>query len=337
MAKMTGDVLARMEQLGVETVREMISSGHWPANYRALATSWLLLKDVEETGRKPEHLAEPVPVARRSNEFAHASAPLARDATSVGRSAKDGISEFRRLAQDVDAAARVPQSGNTLATEQPELARFVGRPRGDDSRQARIDQHKWLDLIWDKPGNRAILCLLVLAAMLLIFVFAVPTSPPAFNAAQPAAKSTDPNNSPSFDCQKMVDAVHTLICSTPQLAVADRDMATAYEAAQTSPVDTVLRNSQSDWLKTRDNSAADISVLAGLYKDRISFLLHYHHAVALRRPRKSILTNSAVSPGSKTEQMDPSSPHACTHEELVQARIARMNEYTGGPNCTNGP
>ena len=26
----------------------------------------------------------------------------------------------------------------------------------------------------------------------------------------------------------------------------------------------------------------------------------------------------------------------CDHEELVEARIARMNGYTGGPNCANG-
>jgi hypothetical protein len=27
----------------------------------------------------------------------------------------------------------------------------------------------------------------------------------------------------------------------------------------------------------------------------------------------------------------------CTHEELVEARIAKENGYTGGPNCANGP
>ena len=28
---------------------------------------------------------------------------------------------------------------------------------------------------------------------------------------------------------------------------------------------------------------------------------------------------------------------ACSHDELVRARIAGMNGYTGGPNCANGP
>ncbi len=28
---------------------------------------------------------------------------------------------------------------------------------------------------------------------------------------------------------------------------------------------------------------------------------------------------------------------ACSHDELVRARIASMNRYTGGPNCANGP
>jgi uncharacterized protein len=287
---MTEDVFAKFEQLGVETVREMISTGHWPANYLALATSWLQLRDVEEIEQKPEHRANPVAVA----------------------------------------------------------------PRSDDKRHERIDQPKWHNFLWDKPGNIAILFLLVLAVMLLIFVFAAPTPPPVSNVVktaaaaptpppvsnvvQTAAKSTDPNNSPSFDCQKTVNAVHKLICSTPQLSVADRDMAAVYDAVQTSAADTVLRNLQRNWLKTRDNSAADISVLAGLYKDRINFLLHYHHAVTLRRPRKPKLTISDASPASKTEeQMDSNSPHACTHEELVRAHIARMNEYAGAPNCTNGP
>jgi hypothetical protein len=27
----------------------------------------------------------------------------------------------------------------------------------------------------------------------------------------------------------------------------------------------------------------------------------------------------------------------CSHQELVQARIARMNGYTGAPVCANGP
>jgi uncharacterized protein len=335
---MTEDVFAKMEQLGAETVREMISSGHWPANYRALATSWLRLRGVEEFERKSEDRADPVAVAQSSNELARSTAHAAQDATGVARSAEDDISEFRRLAQDADATARVAQSSITLAIEQPELARFVKRPRGDDKRKERIDQPKWHNFLWDKHRDKAIFSLLVLAVMLLIFVLAAPTPPPAPNVVQTAARSTDPNNSPSFDCQKTVDAVHKLICSTPQLAVADRDMAAAYEAVQTSPADTELRNSQWNWLKTRDSSAADISVLAGLYKDRINFLLHYHHAVPLRRPRKPILTNADASSGTKTEEhMDSNPPHACTHEELVQARIARMNEYTGGTNCTNGP
>lgn len=38
-------VLARMEQLGAQTVRDMISSGQWPADYHALAQEWLRTKD----------------------------------------------------------------------------------------------------------------------------------------------------------------------------------------------------------------------------------------------------------------------------------------------------
>ena len=50
-------VFARMEQLGAETVREMISSGRWPANYHALAQDWLHNqdKDARDSERNEEH------------------------------------------------------------------------------------------------------------------------------------------------------------------------------------------------------------------------------------------------------------------------------------------
>jgi hypothetical protein len=33
----------------------------------------------------------------------------------------------------------------------------------------------------------------------------------------------------------------------------------------------------------------------------------------------------------------PQDGKTCSHDELVQARIAKANGYTGGPNCANGP
>ena len=50
-------VLARIEQLGAESVRDMISSGRWPANYHALAHDWLHNqdKDAQDSERNEEH------------------------------------------------------------------------------------------------------------------------------------------------------------------------------------------------------------------------------------------------------------------------------------------
>lgn len=50
-------VFARMEQLGADTVREMISSGRWPSNYHALAQKWLRTqdKDAHDSERNEEH------------------------------------------------------------------------------------------------------------------------------------------------------------------------------------------------------------------------------------------------------------------------------------------
>ena len=212
-------------------------------------------------------------------------------------------------------------------------------------RQERLDHSPWYDVLLRKTPEKALLLAFALALILWIVALATRTLPLAsstgngeVNAAKSASKHPYPNIGPSFDCQKADGTVLKLICSTPQLSAADRDMAAAYQAVQTAPIDIVLRNSQQDWLITRDNSVADVSFLAELYKDRINFLQHYHHAITPRRSRKPTLVKSDDSLQGKTEMQSPSkTPHECTHEELVQARIARMNEYTGGPTCTNGP
>lgn len=104
------DVRARMDRLGVQTVREMVSSGRWPANYHALATTWLDQKDKEERERTETHRAEAVVVAQRSNELARSATNAAREATDVARSAKDAAMEVNRLAIDANDAAREANS-----------------------------------------------------------------------------------------------------------------------------------------------------------------------------------------------------------------------------------
>ena len=76
-------VLAHMEQLGAQAVRDMVSSGRWPANYDALAKEWLQQKDTEERARKDVHKAEAIFVAQRSNELARAAADAVRHANKL--------------------------------------------------------------------------------------------------------------------------------------------------------------------------------------------------------------------------------------------------------------
>lgn len=49
----------------------------------------------------------------------------------------------------------------------------------------------------------------------------------------------------------------------------------------------------------------------------------------------SVIQSAASARALGTPALPPTQQHACTHEELVQARIATMNGYTGGPKCNS--
>jgi hypothetical protein len=56
--------------------------------------------------------------------------------------------------------------------------------------------------------------------------------------------------------------------------------------------------------------------------------------VAAVQSATTLVPQSASQSGD--QRLAPSdSGKVCSHDELVQARIARMNGYTGGPNCSN--
>lgn len=78
---------------------------------------------------------------------------------------------------------------------------------------------------------------------------------------------------PSFDCTGVSSAVLTLVCSSPELAAADRTLAAAYFAAthqRGSPPD--LQGDQDVWVRLRNNSEADQATLLRLYNQRIGYL-----------------------------------------------------------------
>lgn len=78
-------VLARMEQLGAETVRDMISSGRWPANYRALALEWLRGLDNDAEGEDAHREAPPEQDQHREQTAAPEEIPLTETADASTR------------------------------------------------------------------------------------------------------------------------------------------------------------------------------------------------------------------------------------------------------------
>jgi uncharacterized protein len=64
-----------------------------------------------------------------------------------------------------------------------------------------------------------------------------------------------------------------LICATPALAIADRQLAAAYQAARArsaSPADVMMDERR--WIQQRTNSPADVPSLLQMYRDRIDYL-----------------------------------------------------------------
>src|SRR5215510_8693946 len=87
----TERVLARMENLGAETVREMISSGRWPANYRALAREWLRSKDAERHEAHQEaQLGQSSPISPEQTDTPEDSSLMA----ATDASTKNGAGKF---------------------------------------------------------------------------------------------------------------------------------------------------------------------------------------------------------------------------------------------------
>jgi hypothetical protein len=123
-------VLANMEQLGAQTVRELISSGRWPANYSALAKEWLHQKDMEEGDRKEAHSEAPTLGGTKEREFkdADGEAPmfLVRRSNEVAHSAREAALFANKRAEDANKHAedadKRAESANAIARQAKNIA-----------------------------------------------------------------------------------------------------------------------------------------------------------------------------------------------------------------------
>lgn len=81
---------------------------------------------------------------------------------------------------------------------------------------------------------------------------------------------TDPTG-PSFSCTAVKSAVLKLVCATPELAKADRQMSVLYSRAMALSSDPKgLREDQRAFLGSRDDAPADAFVLMRLYQARLN-------------------------------------------------------------------
>jgi len=79
--------------------------------------------------------------------------------------------------------------------------------------------------------------------------------------------------SPSFNCGKVRSQVLQLVCTTPDLAMADQELAAAYVAViSSSSPPTTLKADERAWIVQRNNTQADVDTLRQMYKDRIGVL-----------------------------------------------------------------
>lgn len=90
----------------------------------------------------------------------------------------------------------------------------------------------------------------------------------------PAVYIPGPDESgPSFDCKKVSGDVPLLICATPELAAADRQLAWLYwRALARSTQPEALQIGERNFLEVRDSSPPDVFTLLRLYQARIATL-----------------------------------------------------------------
>ena len=129
-------VLANMEQLGAQTVRDLISSGRWPANYNTLARKWLYQKDMEDgdcqahsdaqtykdtekTEREEADCESQILLAGASDELAHSAREAALEASKRAEEASKRAEDANKRAMDADKRA---EDANHIARNAKNIA-----------------------------------------------------------------------------------------------------------------------------------------------------------------------------------------------------------------------
>jgi|HubBroStandDraft_5_1064220.scaffolds.fasta_scaffold47757_1 uncharacterized protein YecT (DUF1311 family) len=192
--------------------------------------------------------------------------------------------------------ARISQGiGAEAAERSAARAREEERKRAAEQERLRIElenrerRARFVAAIWGTRERRILtvgVCVLaIVLVILLISMIAAHSSAGSQSVTQagPPVAREDAGQAvaavaPSFDCSRVRSEVLRLVCTTPELAQRDREMAAAYRAAMavvSSKAD--LRRSQRAWILARNNSVAETHSLDLMYRDRTAFLRSLDH------------------------------------------------------------
>ena len=154
-------------------------------------------------------------------------------------------------------AAAIPQPQGKLETLPPEMAAAARQPvRPHEAAQASAEASAIA------PQTTPVL------------PSVQPPSPSSAPPAEAAAPQARPQLRASFDCSAARAGAEQMVCGDPELAAADRQMASAYRRALRAGADPFdLRQEQRDWVVIREDAARHSRrALAQVYDQRIQEL-----------------------------------------------------------------
>ncbi|WP_165837122.1 lysozyme inhibitor LprI family protein [Phenylobacterium hankyongense] len=192
--------------------------------------------------------------------------PMRPAATAPAQAAAPDVGQVQIQVNPPPAPAPAPQSAGRLEVLPPDLVRAARQSAGYGP---------------DQPAQPAAPVPTMAEPPAAAHV-AVVTPPPAVRYTPPPVAVAPPTPAPetapqlraSFDCAAARAGAEEMVCSDPQLAAADRQLARAYRRALDSGVPPAeLRADQRDWLSIREDAARHSPrAVASIYDQRIDEL-----------------------------------------------------------------
>ncbi len=191
-------------------------------------------------------------------------------------------SYLAEIVQNIIDRARMEQSEQEEKLRREEERREIEQQERERIRRERSEQYaRFRAALWGTSQRRIWTVIFGIAAAIVIGTLVIVLTdqyPVADNSEgqltnRKVVAQAPELIRPSFDCAKVHSKVLKLICTTPDLAKSDQELAAVYVVAisnASSPYK--LRMDERAWIAKRNNSNADITILEAMYKKRIAFL-----------------------------------------------------------------